>query len=163
MAAVIVDLADAIAAELSAASIATFGVSFTAESSYADWHDELEDMDTLHVDVVVVRHEDSELADRGSTKYGLAVDVGFRKRFGAASQSSSTGRINKAEVDALVLMVEKTHEWFLDGGTGRQLATMPSAVWESTDVKLTYSRKLLRDKRMYVGVVRVKYEVNKAL
>ena len=160
MAAVIVDLADAIATELTAASLATFGVTFTAESSYADWHDELEDMDTLHVDVVPVRHEDSELADRGRTKYGMTVDVGFRKRFGTSSQSSSTGRITKADIDALVLMVEKAHEWFVDNG-GRKLSTMPNAVWESTDIRATYIRKILRDKRMYVGVVRVKYEVVK--
>lgn len=162
MAAVLVDLADAIATELSAASLTTFGVTFTAESSYADWHDELTDLDTLHVDVVPVRHEDSELADRGSTKYGLTVDVGFRKRFGTSSQSSSTGRITKADIDALVLMVEKAHEWFLGDG-GRQLASLPVAVWESSDIRASYVRKMLRDKRLFVGVVRVKYEVVKAL
>jgi len=163
MAAVIVDLANAIATELSAASTATFGVTFTAESSYADWHELLEDMDTLHVDVVPVRHEDSELADRGSTKYGLTVDVGFRKRFGTSSQSSSTGRITKADIDALVLMVEKAHEWFLSGGSGRQLDSLPDAVWESTDIRATYIRSILRDKRMFCGVVRVKYAYTKAL
>ena len=105
MTAKIVQLADAVTAALAEAE---FTVQFVPERSYADWTMQLEDTDALHVDVVIVGHEATELDDRGDISYVDAIDIGIRYKFGPEAREPD-GRLRNADVDALVALVEEIH------------------------------------------------------
>ena len=156
MSAVLVDVATAITAELAAASL---GQTFVPARSYADWDEQLEDAGTLHVDVVPVNYDESALDSRESIGYVVSCDVGIRKRFGTDDQEVSTGRIELAEIDDLVLLVEAIHEFFIE----RRLAGYESAVWRETKIRSAYIRKHLREYRQFTGMIRVSYDVSKAI
>jgi len=159
--AVLVKVADGVTAEINAALEAGEfeGLQFTAERSYADWKDdELEDLDCLHVDVVPVRYDNTDLDSRGSVGYVCSVDIGVRKKFGQGDNSQS-GRIRKEEVDRLVLLVEQLHEHFCKD----LLSTFEDATWRDTKIPTTFSRRHLRDARLFLGVIRVSFDVSKSL
>ncbi len=155
MAAVLVDAAEAVKTGLNSASLSQ---SFRAERSYADWDMELEDIDTLRVDVVPVAHEDSDLADRGHIAYECAIDVGIRKRFSQDDQAMS-GRVATDEVDALVLLVEDVVELF----AGKVLTDFTSGIWHEAEVRASFNRAHLRELRQFTGIVRLPFDVEKAL
>lgn len=159
--AILVQVADGMTAELAAAhdSGKFAGLVFTPERSYADWKDdELEDLDCLHVDVVPVGHDSSDQEDRGAVGYVCTSDIGIRKKFGPRSNAQS-GRIRRTEIDRLVLLVEEIHEHFCM----ERLPTFESAIWRETKIRTTFSRRHLRDMRMFLGVIRVSYDVSQAL
>ena len=154
----LVELAEAITTTLAAASFAT-GV-FIPVRSYADWNDTLDELnEDLQVDVVPVGHDIAELEARESMKYESGVDVAVRKRFGTASQNASTGRIELAEIDDLVLLVEQIHELFCKEAVTS--ATI-DASWLDTTIRATYIREHLREHRQFTGIVRIRYRLSKA-
>lgn len=166
MSAVLITLADAIASEINAAE--WDGLAVAAERNYADWELELRTLGELHVDVVPVEYSETELDGRGSVGYACAVDIGVRKKFGQPDLEKC-GRIDLAEIDRLVLFVQELHEFFIkadstDGTTiGRRLQDYTDASWRETTIRSTYSAKHLREMQMFLGIVRVTYDVSKTL
>jgi hypothetical protein len=169
--AVLVKVSDGITVEVNAALEAGIftGLQFKAESSYADFQDdELDDLDCLKVDVVPVGYTRTELDDRSSVLYVTASDIAVRKKFSEA-QLTQSRRIKKSEIDRLVLFVQELHEFFLrpdaEEGVpiGTRLTTFPEATWRETNIRTTFSRRHLRDLKMFLGVIRVSYEVSKPL
>lgn len=164
MSAVLVTLADAITAELNAAT--WDGLSLEWERSYADWEIDLRTLGQLKGDVVPVAYDETDLDGRGSVGYACSVDIGVRKKFGQP-ELEQCGRIDLAEIDRLVLFVQELHEFFIapSGSTtiGRRLQNYTTANWRETTIRSTYSQKHLREMQMFLGVVRVTYDVSKTL
>lgn len=164
MTAVLVQLAEAITAELAAASFD--GLSFDPVRSYADWELELRELNVLNVDVVPVAYDETDLDGRGSVGYACSIDIGVRKRFGQ-SDLEKCGSVVLAEIDRLVLFVQELHEFFIkassDTTIGRRLQNYTDASWRETRITSTYSQKHLRDMQMFLGIVRVTYDAGKDL
>lgn len=164
MPAVLITLADAIAAELNAATWE--GLTFEANRNYGDYDIELKELGVLRVDVVPAEYTDTDQDGRGSVGYGLAVDIAIRKRFDQ-SDLEKCGKIVLAELDRLVLLVEELHEFFIapSGATtiGRRLQNYTDASWRETAIRSNASRDHLRKMQMFLGVIRVTYDVSKTL
>jgi len=155
--AVIVQVADGISAELASALDAGVfeGLLFKPKRGYADWKDEeLGDLKCLNVDVVPVIHAKSEHDDRGSTLYACEVDIAVRQKFDG-DDLTSRGRVQTEKVDRLIRFIEEIHEHFCDQTS---LPTVADASWVDTKIRMTYSRKHLREMKLFFGVVRVTYE-----
>ena len=161
MASVLVQVADAIRHELTLGT--SFVLAIDPQRSYADWDEELTEEAVLRVDVVPVRVATSELDARGQLNYGCEVDIGIRYRFPQEERQQLNGRVAVGAVDNLVELVEQIHEYFVDeDNSGRRLAQYTSAVWQSTDIRASYVRDMLRQLGQFVGIVRVTYEAQKA-
>ncbi len=125
MAAVAVDITEAVKTELESAELTT--KPDVIERSYANWKLALEGGTDLRIDVVPntvkQRHE---LGTRGKRLYTTVVDIAIRQKLDQGKQDDSTGRINVSVVDALMLLVEEvSREVFageLNRFRGRQLA-----------------------------------------
>lgn len=156
MTAIIIDVADAIAAELNDHD---FGHDYTAERSYGDWDMELSDLEHVHVDVVPAEAK-IEQDDRGETLHTVSIDVGIRKRFGPTTHMSDTGRVDKAEVNALVSLLQTFAEYLSPvGALAGRLPDVPEAAWDSVQVRALFIKDHLRELRQYTGIIRVTYQV----
>lgn len=164
MSAVLVTLADAITAELNAAT--WDGLAPNWERSYADWDIGLKTIGQFKCDVVPVAYDETDLDGRGSVGYACSVDLGVRKKFGQ-EDLEKCGKIVMAEIDRLVLFIEELHEFFIapsdDTTIGRRLQDYTEASWRETTIRSTYSQKHLREMQMFLGIVRVTYDVSKTL
>lgn len=167
MPAVLIALADAIAAEVNAAT--WDGLSFEADRNYGDYDTNLPELGVLKVDVVPAEYADNDIETRAPTVgYQPTADIVIRKRFDQRDLEAC-GRIVKEELDRLVLFVEELHEFFIapdttDGTTiGRRLQTYTEASWNNTVIRANASRKHLREHQMFLGVIRVTYDVSKSL
>lgn len=157
MAAVDLEIADAVVTALSAA---TFSKDFTPVRSYAEWEDALEDFGTLHVDVVPLQTGPAtELDDRDSVEYTCEIDVGVRYRFGTVEQDSLTGRVDPDEIDACKLLVQEIAEYFMTD----RFDDATAGIWQDTEIKLSWSRKHLRELRQFFGFVRLTFLATRSL
>lgn len=158
MAAVLIEVADGVTADLlTAVEDDEFtGLQFTPERSYADWDDELPDLDCLHVDVVPVAYEETDDDARGSTGYVCSAQIVIRKKFSQKYRTQS-GRIDLEEIDRLVLLVEEIREYFR-----QRTLTDYDATWREDRVLVACSRKHLREMSMFLGVVQVSFDVSEA-
>ena len=138
----------------------TFSLPLTAERSYADWELPLDDdaADDLRVDVVPVNNPETELESRGQVNYKVAAEIVVRKKLNVSEQDPTTGRIELAEIDALVALVLEIHQFFLSA----RLASYDSASWDKTEVRAAYIPKHLRQHRQFTGIVRVTFDVSLA-
>lgn len=161
MGAVLVDVCEAVKDEL---ELGSFVFAIEPERSYADWDEKLEDLDDLRVDVVPVGVRLTQLDARGELIYQCEIDVGVRKRFSADDHDDATGRIERSEIDDLVLLVEQMHEYFVDAdNNGRRLTNYAAAVWQECSIRASYVREHLRELQQFTGIIRVTYEATKAL
>jgi hypothetical protein len=142
-----IEVADGIVAALNSRN---FGISFTIERSYADWDELLEDMATVHVDVVPAGYKRAELLDRGTTVFGCLTTIGVRKRFGVSDQTDN-GEIDQTKIDRLVTLCEDFHLWL----AASRLPTCDAAAWDDTEVRLEFDRKHLREDRQFTAILRV--------
>jgi hypothetical protein len=157
MAAVDLEIADAVVTALEAA---TLSKAISPVRSYAEWEEALEDFDELHVDVVPLQTGPAtELDDRGSVEYTCEIDIGVRYRFGTSEQESTTGRVGIDEVDGLKLLVQEIAELFITD----RFADSPFAIWQDTTIKLSWSRKHLRQMRQFFGFVRLTFLATRSL
>lgn len=145
---VLVDIAEAVVAEINAA---TLTLDVEAARSY-DTDALLEDLDTLRVDVVPVRLA-GEMQDRGSLGREAVVDVAVRKRFGT-TDTAENGLVNKSAVDELVDLVEEIDE-LLAGAT--RLSTYTGAIWQVSEIRAPWMPDHLRQNRQFTGILRVTY------
>lgn len=157
MAAVDIDIADAVKDALEAGA---FSVAIEPVRSYAEWDEALEDLNTLHVDVVPVQTGPAtELETRGEVEYTCEIDIGVRYRFGTSESESSTGRVAVEEVDRLKLLVQEIAEFFMTD----RFDDATAGVWQETEIKLGWSRKHLRQMRQFFGFVRLTFLATRTL
>jgi hypothetical protein len=139
--AVITDLADAVVAELNAA---TFSQPVTAVRHYLPQFD-LKEMQTLHV-TVVPKGVVLGFGDRARGQGDYSVDV-------AVQQKITTG--DNAELDGLTSLVEEIANHL----RGRRLGTYADAAWIKTEQTVLYAPEHLAELRQFTSVLTVTYRV----
>lgn len=170
MTAVPILLADAVTHAINIASgNGYFGQPIEARRSYPDWDLEYQDLDGVNgpaIDVVFVSGQSSggdtvDLDSVSSLNYEPSVDVCIRNRFKQADRDPKDGRLMNGPVDALVGLVEKTHE-LLASMREQQIEIAPgqTAEWVSASVRAYVNQRRLRE-GMFEGVVRINFSVTK--
>ncbi len=139
--AVITEIADAVVAELNAA---TFSQAVTAERHYLPQF-ELPEMKTLHV-TVVPKGIALGSSDRARGQGDYSVDVAVQKKF-------ETG--DNAELDPLTALVEEIADHF----RGRRLASYPNAAWLKTEQAVLYAPEHIDELRQFTSVLTLTYRV----
>lgn len=158
---VLIDIAEAIKDEINSAS---WHLSFSAQRSYADWSEQLSDLNVVHVDVVPWKSSDDELDDRGEVVYRCETDILIRRRFGS-DQQGSDGRVLIAQMDAMLDLHQALREFWMPSQadvshTGRRLTAVPNASWVSTRNMADYVRTHFKS-RQYTGWLRIAFEITR--
>lgn len=138
---VIVNIADAVVAELNASGLLP-GV--TAQRHYRPTFD-LEDMKDLHV-TVVPRGVEMTGASRSMVQSDVQIDVGVQKK---------PAELNQTELDGLMGLVEQ----IADHLRGRRLAGAPEASWVKTENNPIFAAEHLEQLRQFTSVLTVTYRV----
>lgn len=136
----IIEIADALAAELATGS---FTESFTPERSYQPTFD-LADLKTLKV-TVVPKTKTAVGGTRGASQDDYDIDVAVQKKLGADP---------KAESDALMLLVEK----IADHLRGKRLA---GASWLATQNEPVFAPEHIEQFRQFTSVLTVMYRATR--
>ncbi len=132
----IIDIADAVAAALSAH---TFSVPLTAHRAYRPVFD-LADMKALHV-TVVPRGTEMSAAGRGLAQSDVQIDVAVQKKLSADTAAES------AEIDALMGLVEQIAAFV------RTTGKFGDAAWLKTENVPIYSQEHLGELRQFTSVL----------
>lgn len=138
---VIVNIADAVVAELNASGLLP-GV--TARRAYRPTFD-LEEMKDLHV-TVVPRGVEMSGASRSMVQSDVQIDIGVQKK---------PAELNQAELDGLMALVEQ----IADHLRGRKLAGAPEAAWVKTENNPIFAAEHLEQLRQFTSVLTVTYRV----
>jgi len=139
--AVITDVADALVAELNAASLSQ---PLTAARHYVPSF-ELQDMKDLHVSVVPKGVVITK-SDRSRNTNDIQVDVAVQKKF-------ETG--DAAEIDPLVNLVEEIADHF----RLRRLDSYPAAHWIKTEHAPIYAQEHWDELRQFTSVLTLTFRV----
>ncbi len=142
----VMDIADAVAAELNAAEAGTFGESFVAERQVLPDFS-LADLAQLRVTVVPKRVEITG-ATRSTSQYEIAVDIGIQKKL---------GRDLDAEVPILATLADEIAEYL----RRRPLAAAAWAAWVSIVNEPIYAPEHLAEQRVFTSVLTVTYRALK--
>ena len=137
--ALVIDIADAVAAELAGGS---FTEEFTPERRVLPDF-ELADLAGLKVTVVPKAVEIAG-ASRSLSQHDVQVDVGVQKKLGTDLDT---------EVAALCGLVEEIAAFL----KGHRLADVPGAAWVRTGNEPIYSPEHLAEKRLFTSVLTVTY------
>jgi len=148
MSSVAVDIAKEVTSELDGG---TFTQTFTPERSYADWDEELSDLDTLHVDVVLGKVQ-PELIARGRLSLTATVFVVVRKRL----ERDSDGKIAPDAADGADALVELVQE-FLVFFTKKTLAGDAKGIWLGMDCRAVFLDKHMRKMGQFTSVITLKF------
>jgi len=135
----VIDIADAVVAELAEGS---FSQSFTPVRRVLPGH-ELADLKDLRV-TVVPKALEIESASRAASRFDVQVDVGIQKRVGAAMD---------AEVADLLGLVEEIAEFLRK----RPLTAEPRAMWVTTANEPVYAPEHLLEQRTFTSVLTLTY------
>jgi hypothetical protein len=141
MPAATIRIADAVTAELSAA---TLSMPFAPARAYAPVFD-LAEMKDLHV-TVVPKGLEQELASRGSTPRDVTVDVAVQKKLSMC---------DAAEIDPLMQLVEEIAAFF----KLRRLAGFSAAVWVKTENVPIFSQEHLSDLWQFTSVLTLTFRI----
>lgn len=139
--AVINNIADAIMAELNAA---TFSQPVTAARHYLPSF-ELTEMQSLHV-TVVPKSVLLAGGDRSRSQGDYSIDVAVQKKF-------QTG--DNAELDALADLVEEIADHF----RAKRLSSYPNAAWLKTEQSVLYAPEHMDELRQFTSVLTLTYRV----
>jgi len=139
--AVITDIADAIVAELNAA---TFSQPVTAVRHYLPQFD-LKEMQTLRV-TVVPKAVVLASSDRSRGQGDYSVDVAVQKKF-------ETG--DNAELDVLTGLTEEIADHF----RRKRLTSYPDAAWLKTEQTVLYAPEHIDELRQFTSVLTLTYRV----
>ena len=130
---------------------------FTLERSYADWDYELENTESVRIDVALMTtRQESELLTRGGLLgYTVPLDVAIRQKL---TLGDTDGRVSVAMVDGLMLLVQEIHELFTETRIGGYL----KACWKE-DPKITAAPviKHLREMKQFTGLLRLVFIADK--
>lgn len=141
MTAALVRVADAVVAEINAA---TLSMPVTAARAYQPVFD-LAEMKDLHV-TVVPKGLEQELGSRAGTPREIKVDVAVQKKLQTA---------DAAEIDPLVQLVEEIAVIF----RLKRLPHMPLAIWVKTENVPIYSQEHLSELRQFTSVLTFTFRV----
>ena len=144
--ALIIDIADAVTAEINAAPGGTFSQDLTAVRKVLPVY-ELSDLDALKVTVVPKAVEISA-ASRSSSQYDVAIDIGVQQKL---------GKDLDAEIVALATLVDEIADYLRQ----QALAAAPYAVWAGVVNEPVYSAEHLADNRTFTSVLTVTYRAMK--
>ena len=138
---VIIDLCDAVVAELNAG---TFSHPVAAVRHYVPQYD-LSEMHSLHV--TVVPHE-VRLAggDRSRGQADFSIDVAVQQKLNAADNS---------EIDQLTGFTEELMDHF----RARRLGSYPNAAWLKTEQRVLYAPEHIAELRQFTSVFTLTYRV----
>ena len=148
--AVAVDIAKQVTSMLASAVLSQ---AFVPERNYADFDLELTD-EAVHVDVVAVTTKQTlDLASRGQITREVPIDVALRKRFPQSSQDVSSGRVQVAEIDAMMLLAEEIASLLVP----QRLGGAVNAVWQSTELLAMPVVKHIRELRQFTAIIRTTF------
>ena len=142
----VIDIADAVTAELNAAPPDTFSEAFTAVRMVLPEFD-LADLAELKV-TVVPKSVEITGATRATSQYEIAVDVGIQKKLGKDLDT---------EVAALGTLVDEISDYL----RRRQLAQTPWAAWSAIRNEPVYAPEHLAQERVFTSVLTVTYRAMK--
>lgn len=142
----VIDIADAVAAELNAAPPGTFSQSFTAQRRVLPEFD-LEGLADLRV-TVVPRSVEITGSTRSASQYDITVDIGVQRKL---------GKDLDAEVAALSSLVDAIRDYL----RRRPLVSLPWATWVSIANEPVYSPEHLAEQRVFTSVLTVTYRALK--
>lgn len=144
----IIEIADAVTAELNAAAPGTFTQTFTAERKVLPFY-ELQDLVALKVTVVPKAVEITG-STRSASQHDFALDIGIQKKLG------SPGTL-ETEVESLGNVVDQIAEYLRQ----RKLTAAPFAAWVSTINDPLYAPEHLLEKRVFTSVLTLTYRAIK--
>ena len=138
----VIDIADAVAAELNSAPSGTFEQAFTAVRRFLPEF-ELPDLAELKVSVVP-RGLEITGATRSASQYEISIDIGVQKKL---------GRDVDGEVAGLLVLVEQMADYL----RRRTLAGAPRAVWAGIANDPVWAAEHLSEQRVFTSVLTVTY------
>jgi hypothetical protein len=143
---VVIDIADAVAAEINAADAETFSQSFTAYRKVLPEF-ELADLADLKVTVVPKGIEITG-STRSMSQYDISIDIGIQKK---------VGKDVDADVAALSTLIDEISEYL----TRRVLAAAPWARWVNISSEPLYDPSHLANQRVFTSVLTLTYRALK--
>jgi len=111
---------------------------------------------------VVVSDCTTEPASQEDTIYHCTTDIAVRKRFAAAERNADDGKIDEAEIDRLILLVQEIHDYFSRSSvamSGRVLSQYNEAIYEGVEFRPIYDGPTLRENQQFTGIVSVTFKV----
>lgn len=145
MAAVIIDIAEAVKAALNAASLSQ---PLTATREYVPVY-ELTDLDTLRV-TVVPRELSATALSRRDDDFRYMIDIGIQQRFEPP--------LNPADLDARMLLVEEIVDLF----RSKRLTGYTAAMCVQVENPPIFSPEHIDQYRTFTSVVRLTFQVVRA-
>lgn len=142
--AVIIDIADAVVAELNDHAVELIDGGFTAVRHYRPTLD-LREMNVLHV-TVVPRSVTITPVVRGKNQHDVQIDVAVQKRVNEA---------DNAVLDELMSLVERIGDFFRQ----RRLTSVPGAAWVKTENKPIYAPEHMEQLRAFTSVLTLTYRI----
>jgi len=142
----VIDIADAVAAELNAAAPGTFSEAFTADRKVLPAHD-LSELAELKVTVVPKAVEITG-STRTVSQYDIAVDIGVQQKL--------TKDLD-GEVPVLATLVDEIADYL----RRRPLSAAAFAVWVRTVNEPVYAPEHLANERVFTSVLTVTYRAMK--
>lgn len=139
--AVILDIADAVVAELNAAALSQ---PISAQRLYLPQF-KLTEMQSLHV-TIVPKGVVYGMADRSRGQGDYSLDLAVQRKFASG---------NNAELDPLTNLVEEIVDYL----RGRRLATYPNAAWLKTEQSLLYASEHIEELRQFTSLLTFTYRV----
>jgi len=140
----ILDIADAVVAELNGVPAGTFSQALVAVRMYVPVF-KLEDMGVLHVTVVPHGQSFSQVG-RGLGSSVYIIDVAIQQRVSLASNTA---------LDALVVLVRQIAAWFL----GKRMAARPGAMCLALTNDPAWMPKHLEELSQFTSVLSLSFEV----
>ena len=140
-----IDIADSIVNGLNSAADGTFSFEFTAVRTVLPEY-ELSELSVLTVSIVPSEAEITK-SSRSNSQYDFSIDIGVQKKV--------------SDVETDVLSLSELVSEIIDYLTSRQLPDIPWAVFSRISNAPIYSPEMLRDKKLFVSVIRIKYRAMK--
>lgn len=134
-----------------------FSKPFDARLTY-DTELQLEDLDTLHVDLVAAGLSTIP-ESRSSLEYNAQIDVAVRYRFGVLEHDTD-GSIDVEEIAPYLALLEEIGEYLADPDN-RRPPFKADAVWIGNEIRAPWVPEQLRNNRQYTGIMRATYALEK--
>ena len=152
-----VRIADAIAAELNAA---TLSMPIEARVRYV-LDETLEDAGAAGVKVdIAIATGASELSDRDALGYVDAFDLAIRKRLTSSDIDQETGEPIASRMSDLISLVEEINETL---AASERLNSYDAAIWQDSEIRAFWVPAHVRQYNQFTGVLRVRYSVEESL
>lgn len=146
MGAMLIDITNAVVAELNGVAAGTFAQTFVAARHYRPQFD-LAELKTLRVSVVPKGIAITGLM-RSANQHDVSVDVAVQKKVNPA---------DSAELDGLMTLVEQIADYF----RLRRLTALPMALWMKTENLPVYAPEHMEQKQVFTSVLTLTFRAMK--